>query len=74
MRGAGLLAWARGEVSRWFDARHDPKREPLEHVIAAAYVRGGIDALKQETERIRHEDQYTRDARADARADCGCLS
>lgn len=57
MRGPGLIAWARGEAQRWFDARHDPKREPLEGVIAAAYLRGAVDALKDETARILYEGQ-----------------
>lgn len=48
MSGAELLRWARVEAMAWFDKRHDVNREGLEEVIARAYLRGAIDALKVE--------------------------
>jgi len=53
MKGAALLAWARGKAAAWWDARHDPYREPLEVVIAEAYLRGAIDAVDEEVEHER---------------------
>lgn len=48
MRGRELERWARGVVMAWWERRHDTKREPLDVVIAAAYLQGGIDALAEE--------------------------
>lgn len=52
MTGGELLRWARMEAGAWFEARHSPQREGLEEVIARAYLKGAIDALKEETARL----------------------
>lgn len=51
MRGEQLLRWARGEYGQWFDKRHGPRELP-EELLAEVYMRGAIDALNDEIERL----------------------
>ena len=55
--GQELLRWTRGLASGWWERRHDPKREPLEVVIAGAYMQGAIDSLSDEVIRQAQPSQ-----------------
>lgn len=57
LRGADLISWARRAAMEWWEARHDTTRPPLESIIAGAYLTGAIDALHDETQRIKREGE-----------------
>lgn len=50
MNGMRLIEWARYQLKH---ARERGRRD--EEVVASAYIRGGIDALHDETDRIAQE-------------------
>lgn len=57
LHGADLMRWARAEAFNWWEQRHSADRPPLEEVIAAAYLKGAIAGLNDETVRIRQEGE-----------------
>lgn len=60
LKGTDLIRWAQGEAAHWWEQRHDASRPPLAEVIAAAYLKGAIHALAEETTRIQSEGERSR--------------